>query len=60
MPVDPITRSSETWIEEKAEPTDVEELEPFEDDGLGGDVGIVDVRSGAQGVALDGSLYSEW
>jgi general secretion pathway protein G len=60
IPVDPITRSAETWQELSAEPSDVEELKPFDDDDLGGDTGIIDVKSGAQGVSLDGSLYSDW
>lgn len=59
VPVDPITRSSETWIELQATPTETEELEPIDED-LGGTVGIIDVKSGAEGVALDGSLYSDW
>jgi len=59
VPVDPITRSAETWVELQATPSDTEELEPLEED-LGGTVGIIDVKSGADGVALDGSLYSDW
>jgi len=59
MPVDPITRSPDTWVELQATPSEIEELEPIEED-LGGFVGVIDVRSGAQGVALDGTLYSEW
>jgi general secretion pathway protein G len=59
VPVDPMTRSSETWIELSATPSDVDELEPIEED-LGGDTGIIDVKSGAGGVSLDGSLYSDW
>ena len=59
VPVDPITRSADTWIELQASPTETEELEPLDED-LGGTIGIIDVKSGAQGVALDGSLYSEW
>jgi hypothetical protein len=55
-----MTRSSDTWQELSATPTDVEELEPFEDDDLGGDTGVIDVKSGAPGVSLDGSLYSDW
>jgi len=60
LPVDPMTRSSDTWQELSATPTDVEELEPFEDEDLGGDTGVIDVKSGAPGVSLDGSLYSDW
>jgi general secretion pathway protein G len=59
VPVDPITRSPDTWVEIAAPPSDVEELEPFEDD-LGAYDGIIDVKSGSEGVALDGSLYSDW
>ncbi len=59
IPVDPITRSAETWEELSAEPSDIEELEPIEED-LGGMTGIIDVKSGAEGVSLDGSLYSDW
>ena len=59
IPVDPITRSAETWDELSAEPSDIEELEPIEED-LGGMTGIIDVKSGADGVSLDGSLYSDW
>jgi general secretion pathway protein G len=59
IPVDPITRSAETWQELSAEPSDIEELEPIEED-LGGMTGIIDVKSGADGVSLDGSLYSDW
>jgi len=59
VPIDPITRSADTWVELQATPSDTEELEPIEED-LGGTVGIIDVKSGAGGVALDGSLYSDW
>ncbi len=59
MPIDPITRSPNTWVELQATPSEIEELEPIDED-LGGFVGVIDVRSGAQGVALDGTLYSEW
>jgi general secretion pathway protein G len=59
VPYDPITRSPDTWVELQATPSEIEELEPIDED-LGGFVGVIDVRSGAQGVALDGTLYSEW
>ena len=59
IPIDPITRSPDTWIELQASPSEFEELEPIEED-LGGFVGIIDVQSGAGGVALDGTLYSDW
>jgi general secretion pathway protein G len=59
VPIDPITRKAETWVELEATPTDTEDLEPIDED-LGGTVGIIDVKSGADGVALDGTLYSDW
>lgn len=59
LPVDPITRSSSSWVEISASPSEFEELEPIEED-LGGVTGIIDVKSGSDGVALDGSLYSDW
>lgn len=57
VPNDPFTKSNTTWI-----PVYQEEGE----DGLGslGDLtqqpGILDVRSGAEGTALDGSSYADW
>lgn len=57
MPVDPITESSDTWILEFADAQDEEDLEPIDGAGQGG---IIDVRSGAEGVGLDDTPYSEW
>ncbi|MBI1952047.1 MAG: prepilin-type N-terminal cleavage/methylation domain-containing protein [Acidobacteria bacterium] len=51
IPVDPITGSEETWQTVQAEATD-EDTE-----GAGG---IIDVKSGADGQALDGTSYSDW
>ena len=51
VPVDPITNSSESWQVVHAEATD-EDTE-----GAGG---IIDVKSGADGTALDGSRYADW
>jgi general secretion pathway protein G len=44
IPKDPITESSDTW-----------QLISADDEG-----GIEDVKSGAEGNAIDGSLYIEW
>ena len=55
VPVDPITKSNETWQEIPVEPSEEEELAPTEETG-----GIIDVRSGAGGVGLDGTPYAEW
>ena len=51
IPVDPITNSSETWQTVHAEADD-------EDPDASG--GIIDVKSGADGTALDGGRYSDW
>lgn len=46
IPPDPITDSDQTWV-----------IVPPEDPAAGG---VYDVRSGAEGKALDGSRYSQW
>ena len=46
IPVDPLTKSAETWI-----------LVPSEDDTI---TGARDVHSGAEGMASDGTLFTEW
>jgi general secretion pathway protein G len=51
IPVDPMTGSDQTWSVEYAEASD-------EDPEGGG--GVIDVHSGADGAALDGTAYSEW
>ena len=51
VPVDPMTQSTETWQTVPAEPDPANlTVEP----------GIYNVRSGAEGEALDGSKFSEW
>ena len=53
LPMDPITKSNETWEEVMEELT--------EDDMLSGVIpGIADVRSTAEGVGLDGTPYNTW
>jgi general secretion pathway protein G len=51
LPADPLTDSSETWQVVHAEATD-------EDPDASG--GVIDVKSGADGTALDGSRYGDW
>ena len=46
LPVDPLTKSSETWV--LAESEDAESP------------GVVDVHSGAPGTALDGTEFNAW
>lgn len=51
IPKDPFTNSADTWQTEEAEPAPgSNSAEP----------GIYKVRSGADGVALDGSRYADW
>jgi len=59
IPLDPITKRYDSWQ------TTLEEIDPDSqaDDASGNpdqQPGIVDVHSGAPGVALDGTAYSEW
>jgi general secretion pathway protein G len=51
IPEDPITRSKDTWQTVPAEP---------DPSNPSAEPGIFDVKSGAQGQALDGSTYSDW
>ncbi|MBM3303276.1 MAG: prepilin-type N-terminal cleavage/methylation domain-containing protein [Deltaproteobacteria bacterium] len=53
IPVDPMTGSSETWVEIRETPS-YEELLP------GMEFGVMDVRSGSQEKALDGTTYNTW
>jgi general secretion pathway protein G len=51
IPEDPITHSADTWQTVPAEP---------DPSNPTAEPGIYDVKSGAQGTALDGSNYSDW
>jgi general secretion pathway protein G len=51
IPVDPITGSTDTWVTEASR---------GDEQDISQEPGIVDVRSGAQGQAIDGSSFSEW
>jgi len=51
LPEDPITKSSDTWQAVPAEP---------DPNNPNTEPGIYDLKSGAQGTALDGSSYSDW
>jgi general secretion pathway protein G len=58
LPIDPITKSSETWIPvyEEIDPNNP----PAETESDEGQPGIVDVRSGSEAISLDGTPYGEW
>lgn len=51
VPVDPFTRSDTTWqtVASEFDPTDPTALP-----------GVFDVRSGAPGQAIDGTIYADW
>ena len=51
IPEDPITKSADTW---QTVPAEADPSNPTAEPG------IYDVKSGAQGKALDGSNYSDW
>jgi general secretion pathway protein G len=54
IPVDPITERDDTWVALAPSET------PSRTDLDAGAVGLVDVRSGADGAARDGSRYADW
>ncbi len=54
IPIDPMTKSSQTWVEVQQTLTD-DELMSFDIE-----IGIVDILSGSNEKALDGSLYNTW
>jgi general secretion pathway protein G len=58
LPIDPITKSSETWVPvyEEIDPDNP----PAETESDPAEPGIIDVHSGAPGKATDGSLYKDW
>jgi general secretion pathway protein G len=51
IPKDPITDSADTWQEIPAEP---------DPNNPASQPGVSDVKSGAEGISLDGSKYSDW
>jgi len=58
LPTDPMTNSSETWQVVHAEADESAGTDPSATDS--GTGGIIDVKSGADGTALDGTRYGDW
>lgn len=59
VPIDPITKSADTWVEELEEIDP--EAQPAETDlAEDGQPGVIDVHSGSEALSLDGQPYSEW
>jgi general secretion pathway protein G len=58
IPIDPITKRSDTWQVE------YEEIDPDapppESDSADGQPGVIDVHSGSRSNSLDGQAYAEW
>jgi general secretion pathway protein G len=55
IPVDPMTKSAETWVisYEEIAPDEESTAEPVTP-------GVTDIHSGSEETALDGTLYKEW
>lgn len=51
VPDDPITRSADSWVTTPAE---------LDANSPNASPGIYDVKSGADGIALDGTRYADW
>jgi general secretion pathway protein G len=58
IPVDPMTKSAETWVVALEEPSPEGEASGPADQPA--TPGIVDIHSGATGKALDGTFYKDW
>ncbi|MFL6196308.1 MAG: type II secretion system protein [Thermoanaerobaculia bacterium] len=59
IPVDPMTKSSDTWVPVYEE-VDPDKTDAPEGDGDLAKPGIVDVHSGMPGNSLDGTPYKDW
>ena len=51
IPKDPFTNSNDTWVTVPAEPDPANPVATS---------GVYDVKSGSEGLALDGTKYSDW
>jgi general secretion pathway protein G len=60
LPIDPMTKSAETWVEIYEE-IDYEEMPAETDFPEDGAPGVIDVQSGSEQMSVNGSsYYSEW
>lgn len=61
IPVDPITRTAESWVEIREDDSETDPASaPSELDPTSDEPGVIDVRSGSDKVSLDGQPYAEW
>ncbi len=51
LPIDPLTGSDDTWLVDMAELDDMD---------ISTEPGVADLHSGAPGVGVDGTPYSDW
>ena len=58
IPIDPMTKSRDTWVVDLEQTQQAPEGEPPPEETA--TPGVIDVHSGSTGTALDGSLYKEW
>lgn len=58
LPIDPMTKSAETWVPTFEEPK--LDAPPPESEGEEGQPGIMDVHSGSEVTGSNGRPYSEW
>ena len=57
IPIDPMTKSADTWVlayEELSTDTSTQSVDQPQQPG------VIDVHSGSEGKALDGTAYKEW
>jgi len=63
LPTDPMTKRSDSWITVQEELDPDQPADTSDATGAGGGdqgPGIIDIHSGAEGLALDGTPYKEW
>ena len=58
IPVDPMTKSADTWVVAYEEASAASDAAP--DASASTTPGIIDVHSGSTAKALDGTLYKDW
>jgi general secretion pathway protein G len=59
LPIDPITKRSDTWQVDYEE-IDPDAPAPESDSSEDGQPGIIDVHSGSRNLSLNGQPYAEW
>src|SRR5512141_812875 len=57
IPIDPMTKSADTWVLVMEEPSTDTDSGPSPEPGT---PGIIDIHSGSPGKSLDGTLYKDW